>query len=86
MTVYPVIGKVSGVASKTLKEWRERHGWTQQVLAAKSGVSQQRISDIESTIERGDIPNPTMGVVWALEKAVGGPVRWVPKRAKTAAA
>jgi transcriptional regulator with XRE-family HTH domain len=55
------------VAHKTLKQARDAKGWTQEQLAAKSGVDQRVISKIERGAV-GDVMNSTAA---ALEEALG---------------
>lgn len=50
-----------------IKEMRMKRGWTQKELSDRSGVPQPMISDIES----GKVPNPTIGTVARLSKALG---------------
>lgn len=52
--------------SCTLRELRRRKGWTQDVLAAKSGVDQTTISGIETNPRA----NPTFDTVRKLAKAL----------------
>lgn len=50
----------------TLREARDRKGWTQEQLEAESGVDQGLIS----RLERGASANPTFGTVRKLEAAL----------------
>lgn len=51
----------------TLKQARDKRGWTQEQLEAASGVDQQNISKIEN----GVIADPRNSTVEALEDALG---------------
>lgn len=51
----------------TLRDAREKRGWTQEQLEQESGVAQTTISRIES----GDTANPSYGTVRSLEVALG---------------
>lgn len=55
------------MAHKTLKQARDDKGWTQEQLAAESGVDQRAISKIE----RGAVEDPQNSTVKALEEALG---------------
>jgi len=57
---------VLGPMHTTLRAARERRGWDQLTLAAKSGVGQSDISRIEA----GHTKNPTITTVRKLEKAL----------------
>jgi transcriptional regulator with XRE-family HTH domain len=50
----------------TLREARRGRGWTQEVLAGKSGVDQATISGIE----RGRVKSPTFDTVTKLAAAL----------------
>jgi len=52
-----------------LKAARTRMGWTQEQLAAESGIDQSHIS----RIERGEVADPQNSTVTALEKALSLP-------------
>ncbi len=51
----------------TLREWRLKRKLTQDELAAKAGVSQDTISDLET----GRRPNTTVGTLGSLAEALG---------------
>lgn len=55
------------MASKTLRQARDAKGWTQEELAAKSGVDQRAISKIE----RGESEDPQNSTAAKLESALG---------------
>jgi transcriptional regulator with XRE-family HTH domain len=54
------------VKQTTLREARERRGWTQEQLEAASGISQAAIS----SIERGIVTDPAFSTVAQLAKAL----------------
>lgn len=67
MTQFASVNTLPLVLVQTdLKTARERRGWDQKTLAAKSGVSQATISRIEA----GDITNPSNETVKKLELAL----------------
>ena len=49
----------------TLKAWRLRKGWTQEQLAAATGIRQSQISKLER------VSNPKLNSVRKLEQALG---------------
>lgn len=51
----------------TLREWRKRRDWTQEQLAALSGIDQTTISRLETESD----PNPTDITKERLAKALG---------------
>ena len=53
------------MATTTLKAWRLRKGWTQEQLAAATGIRQTQISKLER------VSNPKLDTVRKLEKALG---------------
>jgi transcriptional regulator with XRE-family HTH domain len=54
------------VKQTTLREARERRGWTQEQLEAASGISQAAIS----AIERGVVTDPAFSTVTQLAEAL----------------
>lgn len=50
----------------TLREARQRRGWTQEQLEAKSGVAQAAIS----ALERGLVTDPASSTVFKLAQAL----------------
>lgn len=54
------------VPQMTLKAARDKRRWTQEQLAAKSGIVQSQIS----RIERGEVEDPQNSTVEALEEAL----------------
>lgn len=66
MTTYADTPTLLDVKQLTLREARERRGWTQERLESESGVEQSVIS----RLERGANANPTYDTVQKLEVAL----------------
>lgn len=62
----PLRDAISSQVARLLKEERERHGFSLNVLAQKAGLSRQTISYVEQEIQ-----NPTLDtllrITWALQ-------------------
>lgn len=53
---------------RVLREIRERHGRTQEWVAARMGTSQATVASVER-----DACQPLLGVLWSIEEALGLP-------------
>lgn len=66
MTEYVARSNLPFVKQLSLKEARQRRGWTQEQLEAASGVSQAVISKIE----RGEVQDPASSTILKLADAL----------------
>lgn len=71
MTVYTEACNLLGVKSLTIRQARQRRRWTQEQLAAATGIKQGVISRLET----GAIANPSMLTMTRLADALGVDVR-----------